>query len=50
MEEILILFRDLSGDFPKAILREILSFVNPVEALRELKELYCSEHDKQINC
>ena len=60
IEEIRVLFNNLTGDYPNDILREILSFINPVEEyltplikdavtnMRELKELYCSEHDKLV--
>ena len=58
MEEIRILFRNLTGDLPTALLLVILSFVNPIEAfltplvkdvvtnMRDLTELFCLEHDK----
>ena len=62
MEEIRILFRNLTGDLPTALLLVILSFVNPIEAfltplvkdvvtnMRDLTELFCLEHDKLTNC
>lgn len=62
MEEIRILFRNLTGDLPTALLLVILSFVNPIEAfltplvkdvvtnMRDLTELFCLEHDKLTIC